>query len=338
MPECHSYGTLIGRRYAGLYPHHLRALALDSAMDPARPDAQRFLMEGTAAADDAVQQLANWCSKDASCALKGKEVKAVVRQLFTRADNGTLVDPGPHGPTRKKVTADQLAGFLSSYLNKWNPQTTAEQLAALQSGKGKVSWIDDTPELAWRSVVCRDFDFRLRDYADYRALLQQATSAHPQARYNAQALDMIVGCQGWPAAPKPQPAQNKGPLPPVLVVNAKPRVFACFAVREGTRATRCPPALCGVPCRAHEARGRDLPALIKLPSPVGNLAIPTSHGGRPMNARRPSRGARRGAGPVRAGYRDPGARAGHGGSGGSVSSAAISAAVQCSSAPGQPAR
>ncbi|WP_244420007.1 alpha/beta fold hydrolase [Streptomyces hygroscopicus] len=32
----HSYGTLIGRRYAGLYPHHLRALALDSAMDPAR--------------------------------------------------------------------------------------------------------------------------------------------------------------------------------------------------------------------------------------------------------------------------------------------------------------
>lgn len=217
----HSYGTLIGRRYAGLYPHHLRALALDSAMDPARPDAKRFLMEGTAAADGAVQQLANWCSKDASCALKGKDVKAVVRQLFTRADNGTLVDPGPHGPTRKKVTADQLASFLTSYLNKWNPQTTAEQLAAFQSGKGKVSWIDDTPELTWRSVICRDFDFRLRDYADYRALLQQAQSAHPQARYNAQALDMIVGCQGWPTAPKPQPAQNKGTLPPVLVVNAK---------------------------------------------------------------------------------------------------------------------
>lgn len=73
--------------------------------------------------------------KDASCALKGKDVKAVVRQLFTRADNGTLVDPGPHGPTRKKVTADQLASFLTSYLNKWNPQTTAEQLAAFQSGK-----------------------------------------------------------------------------------------------------------------------------------------------------------------------------------------------------------
>lgn len=32
---------------------------------------------------------------------------------------------------------------------------------------------------------------------------------------------MILGCQGWPVETKPRPAQNKGTLPPVLVVNAK---------------------------------------------------------------------------------------------------------------------
>ncbi|MEV5486246.1 MULTISPECIES: alpha/beta hydrolase [Streptomyces] len=219
----HSYGTLIGQRYASLFPQRLRALALDSAMDPARPDAKRSLMDGTAAVEGVVQRLADWCTKDASCALKGKDVKAVIRQLFARADNGTLVEPGPQGPTRKKITADQLAAFLYDSLGSWNPQGTAQSLAALRSGRGTSKGIvrDPTPEIAWRPVLCRDFDFRLRDYAHYRALLQQAKSAHPQARYNAQALDMILGCQGWPTAPKPQPGQKKGPLPPVLVVNAK---------------------------------------------------------------------------------------------------------------------
>ncbi|MFI1161219.1 hypothetical protein [Streptomyces sioyaensis] len=123
-----------------------------------------------------MQQLANWCAKDASCALNGQDVKAVVRQLFTRADAGKLAEPGPHGPTRKKVTADQLASFLSDYLGKWNPETTAQQLAALRSGEGKVYWTAGTPEVAWRTVICRDHDFRLPDYAHYRALLKQAAA------------------------------------------------------------------------------------------------------------------------------------------------------------------
>ncbi|MFI0765478.1 alpha/beta hydrolase [Streptomyces sp. NPDC021218] len=217
----HSYGTRIGERYARLFPRNLRALALDSAMDPSRPGAERYLMDGTAAADSALRELAKWCDKDASCALKGKDVTAIVRGLFARADAGTLFEPGPHGPTRKKVTAHRLSGFLYGYLNKWNPQPTAEQLAALHSGKGKVYWIDDSsPELAWRSVICRDDNLRLRDYADYRALLHRAAAERPNVRYNAQALDMILGCQGWPVETKPQPAQNKGTLPPVLVVNA----------------------------------------------------------------------------------------------------------------------
>ncbi|REK88551.1 alpha/beta hydrolase [Streptomyces inhibens] len=216
----HSYGTLIGRQYARLFPQKLRALALDSAMDPSRPDAERFLMDGSAAAEGGVQQLADWCAKDTSCALKGQDVQAVVRGLFARADAGRLFEPGRHGPTRKKVTADQLSGFLTSYLGKWNPQTTAEQLDALNSGTGKVYWTDSTPQLAWRTVICRDYDFRLRDWAHYRELRQRAMSANPHSRYNSQALDMILGCQGWPAAPEPEPAQAKGTLPPVLVVNA----------------------------------------------------------------------------------------------------------------------
>ena len=149
----HSYGTLIGRQYARLFPQKLRALALDSAMDPSRPDAERFVKDGSAAVEGGVQQLADWCAKDASCALKGENVKGVIRGLFARADAGRLLEPGQRGPTRKKVTADQLSGFLFGYFQKWNPQTTAEQLGALHSGKGKVCWMDSTPSrLAHRAV------------------------------------------------------------------------------------------------------------------------------------------------------------------------------------------
>ncbi|MEU8782094.1 alpha/beta fold hydrolase [Streptomyces sp. NPDC048637] len=217
----HSYGTLIGRQYARLFPEKLRALALDSAMDPSRPDAERFLRDGSAAVEDGVQQLADWCAKNTSCALKGRDVKAVVRGLFAWADAGRLFEPGPHGPTKKKVTADKLSDFLTSNLRKWNPQPTAEQLSLLNSGRGKVTWTDSTPEIAWRTVMCRDYDFRLRGWDQYRELQQRARSDAPTARYNSQALDMIAGCQGWPAAPEPEPAQAKGPLPPVLIVNAK---------------------------------------------------------------------------------------------------------------------
>ncbi|WP_405839019.1 alpha/beta hydrolase [Streptomyces platensis] len=216
----HSYGTLIGRQYARLFPQKLRALALDSAMDPSRPDAARFLVEGATAAEDAVRQLAEWCEKDRSCALKGENVQAVVRGLFARADAGRLFEPGAHGHTRKKVTADQLSGFLTSYLGKWNPKPTAEQLKALASGKGKVYWTDSPVEFAWRTVVCRDYDFRLSGWDEYRELRERARSAAPHARDNSQALDMILGCQGWPATPEPEPAKATGTLPPVLVVNA----------------------------------------------------------------------------------------------------------------------
>ncbi|MEV5486116.1 MULTISPECIES: alpha/beta hydrolase [Streptomyces] len=217
----HSYGTLIGQRYARLFPQHLRALALDSAMDPSSPDADRYLKEGSAALEAAVQRLAAWCKQHTQCALKRQDAKAVVRSLFARAEAGRLFEPGAHGPTRKKVTVDQLAGRLTASMQKWNPAPTADQLAALHSGKGRITWTDDARVLAWRTVMCRDYDFRLRDYAHYRDLRRQATSANPHSRYNAQALEMILGCQGWPAAPKPQPAQAKGKLPPVLLVNAK---------------------------------------------------------------------------------------------------------------------
>ncbi|GAA2250962.1 alpha/beta hydrolase [Streptomyces amakusaensis] len=216
----HSYGTFLGERYARLFPDRLRALALDSAMDPDRPDAERYLKEGSLTIDSALKRLAAWCEKDAACALKGEDVSAVTASLFARADAGRLHEPGPSGPTRVKVDADRLSDFLTFALGRWNPESAAEQLAALRTGKGEVRWTSPEANLVPRLVLCRDYDFRIRDYAHYRAIRERVAKAAPGVRHNAQSLDTVLGCQGWTMPPKPAPARAKGGLPPVLVANA----------------------------------------------------------------------------------------------------------------------
>ncbi|MFJ4910443.1 alpha/beta fold hydrolase [Streptomyces sp. NPDC093249] len=216
----HSYGTFLGERYARLFPGRLRALALDSAMDPDRSNVERYLTDGAVTVDTALKRLAAWCEKDASCALKGKDVLAVTDGLFARADAGKLRDPGPNGPTRTRINADRLTDFLTFAVGKGSWEETAKQLAALHSGKGEVFWMSSGRDIASRLVLCRDYDFRIRDHAEYRAVLKRVAKAAPHVRYNSQSLDTVLGCQGWTMPPKPRPARAAGPLPPVLVVNA----------------------------------------------------------------------------------------------------------------------
>ncbi|MFJ6016709.1 alpha/beta hydrolase [Streptomyces sp. NPDC092952] len=216
----HSYGTFLGERYARLFPDRVRALALDSAMDPDRPDAERYLTDGSVTIDNTLKRLAAWCDTDTACALHGRDLTAVTDTLFARADAGTLREPGPNGPTRTRVDADRLSDFLTFALGKGSREETARQLAALDTGKGEVRWVPVGAQSFPRLVLCRDYDFRIRDYAHYRAIRERVAKAAPHVRYNAQSLDTVLGCQGWTAPPKPRPARVQGPLPPVLVVNA----------------------------------------------------------------------------------------------------------------------
>ncbi|MGA4844033.1 alpha/beta hydrolase [Streptomyces sp. G45] len=217
----HSYGTFLGERYARLFPERLRALALDSAMDPDRPGAERYLKDGSVTLDNTLKKLARWCARTTSCALNGKDLTAVTDELFARADAGTLREPGPQGPTRRKVDADRLSGFLTGHLSGWTPKDTARQLKALHTGRGEVRWLEGAADPVARLVLCRDFDLRIKDHAEYRAIRERVAKAAPHVRYNAQALDTVLGCQGWTVPPKPRPARAEGELPPVLVVNAR---------------------------------------------------------------------------------------------------------------------
>ncbi|MFB7470451.1 alpha/beta fold hydrolase [Kitasatospora sp. NPDC056184] len=217
----HSYGTLLGERYARLFPERLRAMALDSAVDPDRPDAERYLTDSSATVDAMFEQLAAWCATAPDCALRPRGLAAVTAELFARADAGTLREPGPQGPGPVAVDADRLSGLLTFLLLSRRPDWAAEQLAAVDSGRGEVSWPGPGGRnTAMQLVMCRDFDFRIRDYAEYRAIRARVARAAPHVRVSTYALAPVLGCQGWTLPPRARPAQARGDLPPVLVANA----------------------------------------------------------------------------------------------------------------------
>ncbi|MFJ6656582.1 alpha/beta fold hydrolase [Streptomyces sp. NPDC091377] len=215
----HSYGTSVGERYARLFPERLRALALDSSVDPSGAGAERFLTDAAVTLDAIFERLRSWCQTDPTCVLKGRDLAAVNAELFARAEAGTLYEPGPNGPTRKKIDADQLTNYLYGTLRRLVPDSAAEELAALHSGTGRIHLDPYGPDRAWQLVLCRDNDFRIRDWAHYRSIRARVEKAAPHVRHSSQALDMVLGCQGW-LPPKPRPAQAEGALPPVLLVNA----------------------------------------------------------------------------------------------------------------------
>jgi pimeloyl-ACP methyl ester carboxylesterase len=106
-----SYGTLIGTEYAQAYPERLRALALDSVMDHSVGLA-RFLLDTTAASQDAFEQFIAWCARDAKCVLRGQDIKEVWARVAARAIAGTLTDPydpgGVHRVLRPAVVFVRL--------------------------------------------------------------------------------------------------------------------------------------------------------------------------------------------------------------------------------------
>src|SRR4051794_17247945 len=87
-----SYGTLLGAQYAQAYPDRVRALVLDSVMDHSA-GLDEFLGTETDAVQDMFGQFVAWCAADATCPLRGRDVRAVWDALLARAAAGTLIDP-----------------------------------------------------------------------------------------------------------------------------------------------------------------------------------------------------------------------------------------------------
>lgn len=218
-----SYGTLIGQQYAERYPKRVRALALDSNMDHSL-GTTAFLDTESWTSQDSFNEFVAWCDRTASCALHGRDIRALWKELLARAERGELHLPGqPEEKISKLGLIGQAFGAFYGPLFK----ELAEFLAALESGAQNAKAILTPPAAARQEVIndptfvfCQDYDVPVRDYREWARHLRRSAAIAPDMLVSAAAHPITIACAGSPAAPNPQHRLRVDGTPTLLLGNA----------------------------------------------------------------------------------------------------------------------
>ncbi|SDH13346.1 alpha/beta hydrolase fold [Nonomuraea jiangxiensis] len=241
-----SYATLMGQMYAELYPHRVRALALDSNMDHSL-NVKDFLDTEAAAVEDAFDQFVGWCDQEPSCALHGRDVRAVWAGLRAKARAGELYYPGV--PDRPMTEVQVLwQGVLGTEGPAW--QLLSEMLNALDGGPPP-SWVPPLPgrqpvsgEVAElpTAILCQDYNLRVRDYDEYAALMRSSNRLAPDMSYNPMPIEDLPVCLNHPTT-NPQHRLRYTGSAPLLLGNSlhdpsTPHIWSANVARQlGPKAT-----------------------------------------------------------------------------------------------------
>ncbi|GGT72641.1 alpha/beta hydrolase [Actinomadura citrea] len=202
-----SYGTLLGEMYAETFPRRVRAMVLESVDDHSIPDARRFLTSELAAAQDSFDQFAAWCGRTRECALHGKDVRAIWRDLRARADRGELPDPSSPG-----TALPEFGLVLMAYKSFYGPDWAelASKLAALDAAPplragarpAAAQAAGETATDPFTAQFCSDWSLPVRDYGEYARLMRRTEKVAPDMTF-ARPVMAISACLG-----RPQPVRN----------------------------------------------------------------------------------------------------------------------------------
>jgi pimeloyl-ACP methyl ester carboxylesterase len=226
-----SYGTVLGTQYAGRFPARARAVVLDSVLDHGA-GVDDFLGTGADAAQDAFDQFVAWCARDRTCALHGRDVRALWSDLLARAAAGTLRDPFAPG---RPVSVFGLLGvaFNSFYAPQW--YSLAYYMSQVAPAERAAA--DPQAPQMFPAIMCADWSLPIRGYADLAGRLRALRTRAPQMLASPLTLTATVGCLGR-SAPAVNPQRPLGPATsPVLVVGTRhdPATAYRWARRVATR-------------------------------------------------------------------------------------------------------
>jgi len=235
-----SYGTLLGLTYAALFPTHIRAMALDSVIDPALSFNQI-----TAGQADGFEGVLNafftWCAASTECAWHtGSDPTAALQALLSTA--ATSAAPAGGGST---VGGGQLYDALLEDLYSQSDWPQLGQVltddaagngapAAAQSNQYNTGGSDNA-DAAATAIDCLDHPVS-HDLASYGALADSLEASAPV--FGPLLAWGEAGCAVWPVPP----TRTVGPVaapgsPPILVVGttndpATPYAWAVSVAKE----------------------------------------------------------------------------------------------------------
>ena len=218
-----SYGTLMGQEYAEAFPTHVGAMVLDSNMDHSQPGTWQFLESQSAATEASFRQFVAWCDRTAACLLHGKDVRALVADLYARADSGRLVEPGIGA-----LSSYLLISVINSMFYDPSWQELAQELIYLRdlpatAGTAAAPNQDQPVAEPFQPIFCEDWRLPVHDVGQLDAMRAVLASVvTPDLKYSPLAMRATTGCIGWPAKVNdPQHRLSVHGAPPILMLNSR---------------------------------------------------------------------------------------------------------------------
>ncbi len=225
----YSYGTLLGTTYAEEFPHNVRAMISDGAVDPTESPVAQLVGQGTGF-QNAFNQFAVWCAKQASCAVGSNPNNAT--QVFRGLVDPLLTKPVPVGDGRKLGFDDATTGAIQTLYSEtlWTYLNTG--LNQLRQGNGQVlmeladnyngrnaNGTYSNEQDAFTAVHCVDGP-PVTDPATLLTEAQQYKKAAPFLDDGRPAVAEEDACAYWPVPPTDRPHLPNVPgLAPTLVIS-----------------------------------------------------------------------------------------------------------------------
>ncbi|MEU0878050.1 alpha/beta hydrolase [Lentzea sp. NPDC005914] len=212
-----SYGTLYGQKYAERFGRNVRAMVIDSVVDASIPLPD--LMEaGARAGEDIFAEFVRWCGDTPSCALHGKDIRALYAELRARAARGDLHVPDlPNQP----LTPAELASRTVRHGYAPDFPRMAQYFATL-SAQPAAGFGAATASRQSFAVLCQDVSGHPRNAAEVAAVDARVRAAAPTIQASPIWDLALTKCVGW-QGPALNPAAPWQPVeaPQVLMLNSR---------------------------------------------------------------------------------------------------------------------
>ncbi len=220
-----SYGTYLGTWYAQLFPHRVRALVLDGAVDPDTTSIEEDVTQAEGFSV-AFGSFVAWCVKAGNCPVSAGDAVARVQGLIARAAAAPLADKLNDGQVADGAVL--LTGVASAlYSTAYWPDLRIGLTDAF-AGDGTV--IVELANLLWErnpngtysnladadtSIGCLDRPWP-RSLAAWQSAA--ATAARAAPLFGASFVWGSLACAYWPVPGYPLPRIRAAGAPPILVV------------------------------------------------------------------------------------------------------------------------
>jgi pimeloyl-ACP methyl ester carboxylesterase len=131
----YSYGTELGTAYAEGFPHNVRAMVLDGAVDPAQDEIDRQIAQA-ASFQHAFDAFAAWCTARPDCPLGSNP--ATTTQNYRNLVLPVIERPVPLADGRKMSYTDTLTGTIQALYSPRLWVALERGLQELQAGQGRI--------------------------------------------------------------------------------------------------------------------------------------------------------------------------------------------------------